>query len=110
MEEDEGETGAVRAAVRNAKKAQRPTKIGMPESRPAIGKKAKVKAKNRDREREKRTVKVAGAKGVFDRDLGEKRRSAGGGTGAREGARANKGDKIGGMGKKGPKGKGRGKR
>ena len=71
---------------------------------------AKVKAKNREREREKRTVKVAGAKGVFDRDLGEKRRSAGGGTGAREGARANKSDKIGGMGKKGPKGKGKGKR
>lgn len=104
MEEDEGESGAVRAAVRSAKKAQRPTKIGLPEARPAIGKKAKSK----DRGREKR--KVAGARGVFDRDLGEKRKSAGGGGGAREGARANKGDKIGGMGKKGPKSKGKGKR
>lgn len=108
MEEDEGESGAVRAAVRSAKKAQRPTKIGLPEARSAIGKKAKAKAKSRDRGREKR--KVAGAKGVFDRDLGEKRKSVSGGGGAREGARANKGDKIGGMGKKGPKSKGKGKR
>lgn len=106
MDEDEGESGAVRAAVRSAKKAQRPTKIGLPEARPAIGKKAK--AKSRDRGREKH--KVARAKGVFDRDLGEKRKSASGGGGAREGARANKGDKIGGMGKKGPKSKGKGKR
>lgn len=105
MEEDEGETTAVRAAVRSAKKASRPAKIGLPETRPAKA----GKAKSKEKEKKRKAGRVAGAKGVFDRDMGEKRKSGGGG-GAREGARAHKSDKIGGMGKKGPKGKGRSKR
>ncbi|KAH8120370.1 P-loop containing nucleoside triphosphate hydrolase protein [Phellopilus nigrolimitatus] len=78
MEEDEGETAAVRAAAK---------------------------------EKKRKTGKVTGKKGVFDRDMGEKRKSGGATAKAREGVRANKTDKIGGMGKKGAKGaKGKGRR
>lgn len=113
MEEDDvGETAATRAAVRSAKKASRPTKIGMPEAKrpvvPSKLKKAKTKEKKRAREKAKARVtgSKAGGKSTFDRDLGEKRRSAAGsGATSREGARANRTDKIGGMGKKGSKGK-----
>ncbi|KAK7694635.1 nucleolar DEAD-box protein required for synthesis of 60S ribosomal subunit [Cerrena zonata] len=88
LEDDDGaETGAIKAAVRSAKKAGRPAKIGEPERKP-LSRKAEKKAKA------KKMVKVT-AKAGFDKDLGQKS--------SREGVRAKKGDKIGGMGKKGGK-------
>ena len=87
MEEDAEETGAIRAAVRSAKKASRPAKIGEPERRATSS-----KSKKRDKKaaRAKSVTKSKG--GAFDRDLGQRP--------AREGVRAKKGDVIGGMGKK----------
>ena len=87
MEEDAEETGASRAAVRSAKKASRPAKIGEPERRAMSS-----KSKKRDKKavRAKNVTKSKG--GAFDRDLGQRP--------AREGVRAKKGDVIGGMGKK----------
>lgn len=76
-----GDTGAVNAAIRSAKKAARPTKIGSlkrPTQKPSPSKPSK-----------KRSTKKGSN---FDRDLGQKTRN--------EGVRATKGDKIGGMGKK----------
>ncbi|KAI5124654.1 hypothetical protein M0805_004262 [Coniferiporia weirii] len=102
MEEDVGETAAVRAAVRSAKKASRPAKIGIPETR----QQKPGKSKRKEREKKLKTGKVTGGKGVFDREMGEKRK-VNGNAGAREGVRANKSDKIGGMRKKGAKGKGK---
>ena len=77
MEDDAAETGAIRAAVRSAKKASRPAKIGEPERR--------------------QTSKSAKAQksGAFEKELGQRT--------VREGVRAKKGDVIGGMGKKGGK-------
>ncbi|TDL28452.1 DEAD-domain-containing protein [Rickenella mellea] len=90
MEEDDqvGENAMVKAAVRNAKKAARPTKIGIPEPRRMKPSKMKEKKKKVAVAR-----KVTSVKGVFDRDMGEKSRN-------REGVRANARDSIGGMGKK----------
>ncbi|KAH9946632.1 DEAD-domain-containing protein [Amylocystis lapponica] len=98
MEEDEaaGESGAIRAAVRSAKKAARPARIGEAERRPAQGN------KKRERKKEQRTKGkvVARAGGAFENDLGQRA--------VREGLRAKKGDAIGGMGRrKGPKRKGK---
>lgn len=86
-DDDAAETGAIKAAVRSAKKAARPAKIGEPERRQP-SRKAEKKAK---------TKKIAKSttKGGFDKDLSQKS--------SREGVRAKKGDKIGGMGKKGGK-------
>ena len=84
MEEDEaGETGAIRAAVRSAKKSSRPAKIGDPERRPTSKK-----------ERKKKAGSKSGAKkgGSFDKEMGQRS--------TQEGVRAKKGDVIGGMGKK----------
>lgn len=86
-DDDANETGAIKAAVRSAKKASRPAKIGEPERKPA-SRKAEKKAKA------KKIMKVT-AKGGFDKDLSQKS--------SREGVRAKKWDKIGGMGKKGGK-------
>ena len=86
MEEDEaGETGAIKAAVRSAKKASRPAKIGESERRPASKKDKKRKSGSA-----KSVTKSKG--GAFDKDMGQRS--------AREGVRAKKGDVIGGMGKK----------
>ncbi len=87
MEEDDAaETGAIRAAVRSAKKASRPAKIGEPERRP-------TSAKKRERKKASRSKSVTKAKsGAFEKELGQRP--------AREGVRAKKGDVIGGMGKK----------
>ncbi|KAH9849774.1 DEAD-domain-containing protein [Lenzites betulinus] len=87
MEEDEpAESGAIRAAVRSAKKASRPAKIGEPERRPGASKK-------RDKKKAARSKSVTKRKsGAFEKDLGQRP--------AREGVRAKKGDIIGGMGKK----------
>ncbi|KAI0094910.1 P-loop containing nucleoside triphosphate hydrolase protein [Irpex rosettiformis] len=84
MEEDAVETGAIKAAVRSAKKAIRPVKIG--ERQPTIHRKTRRNDSN-------------GAKGKiggsFDKEMGQRS--------AKEGVRAKKGDIIGGMGKKGDK-------
>ena len=89
LEEDGAEeTGAIRAAVRSAKKSSRPAKIGEPERRPTSSKK------------DKKTKKLGGAAkstlksrvGAFDKEMGQRS--------AREGVRAKKGDVVGGMGKK----------
>lgn len=76
-EEDAGETVAIRAAVRSAKKAGRPAKIGEPERRPALSKKKEKKAKAKQR------IATRG----FDKDLGQRT--------AREGVRAKKTDSVG---------------
>ncbi|KAI0724541.1 P-loop containing nucleoside triphosphate hydrolase protein [Cerioporus squamosus] len=83
MEDDATETGAIRAAVRSAKKASRPAKIGEPERRNTSTKKDKKKKAARSR---------SAKGGAFDKEMGQRA--------AREGVRAKKGDVIGGMGKK----------
>lgn len=89
MEEDEaGETGAIRAAVRSAKKASRPAKIGEPERRQQPSKKDKRKKAKAG----PAAKSAAKSKGAFDKEMGQRP--------AREGVRAKKGDVIGGMGKK----------
>jgi ATP-dependent RNA helicase DDX27 len=98
IEDDEelDDGGAVKAAIRSAKKAARPAKIGVPDKRPS---KSKGKAKKSG---PKKVTARAG--GAFDRDFGQKGESGG----RREGVRAKKGDAIGGMGKsKGGKRKGK---
>ncbi|KAI0651840.1 DEAD-domain-containing protein [Trametes meyenii] len=87
MEEDEAaESGAIRAAVRSAKRASRPAKIGEPERRPP-------QSKKKDKKRAVRSKSVTKPKGsAFEKDLGQRP--------VREGVRAKKGDVIGGMGKK----------
>ncbi|KAL1697166.1 P-loop containing nucleoside triphosphate hydrolase protein [Schizophyllum commune] len=97
-EEDEADTNAVAAAIRSAKKASRPTKIGLPEARTAKSGKNKKKGK---------PVKVTGkrAGGTFDRDLGQK----GAKSSSSEGIRAKKSDAVGRVGKKPGKRKGKGK-
>ena len=87
MEDDEGETGAIRAAVRSAKKEYRPAKLGEPEKRPPRAGANKKKQKPRE--------SGGGVKGTFEKDLGQRS--------VREGVRAKKGDIIGGMKKKGGK-------
>ena len=92
------ETGAIKAAIRSAKKSQRPVKIG--EKQPRLPSKAKSKD---NKARNKKQKAAGGAKGVsvFDKEIGQRPAAR------REGVRAKKGDKIGGMGKKGPKRKGK---
>lgn len=82
MEEDAGETGAVRAAVRSAKKAARPAKIGLPEPSP------QKRRKSKDRGRKQRPDKLAGQKGLFEKEVGGRRKSGGGG--AKSGSRVQK--------------------
>jgi len=86
MEEDavDGNSGAMDAAIRTAKKTSRPSKIGEPERRPQ---------KIKDKKGKKMTSRRGGA---FDRDLGDK-------TIRHEGVRAKRGDAIGGMKSKGAK-------
>ncbi|KAI0312629.1 DEAD-domain-containing protein [Amylostereum chailletii] len=74
---------AVDAAIRSAKKASRPPKIGVPEPRKSAGK-----------SKEKKHAKASRGGGGFDRDLGSR-------TAAQEGVRAKRGDAIGGMKKSG---------
>ena len=100
MEEDAQETGAIKAAIRSAKKSQRPAKIGEKQTH------LPAKQKSRDKGRKRQKV-TAGSKGSsFDKDLGQRSKQASAGA-SREGVRAKKGDKIGGMGKKGGKRKGK---
>ena len=85
MEDDVGETGAIRAAVRAAKKSYQPAKIGEPAKRSSTGSKKRSTKK-------RPAVSAAPGKGKFDKELGQRS--------AREGVRAKKSDIIGGMGKK----------
>ena len=80
-EDDETDHRAIGASIRSAKKAMRPTKIGMPEARPQ-----KAKAK--------RTRSVPKQKGAssFESDLGQRPKT--------EGLRAKKGDSVGRAGKR----------
>lgn len=99
LEEDEADrvgTVATGAAIRAAKKAARPPKIGEPLPKQANG-------KGRDKDKRKKKL----VKG-FDSDLSARGKKSGAGAGAREGARAKRGDKIGGMGGKKGKSKGGG--
>ena len=106
MEEDAQETGAIKAAIRSAKKTQRPAKIGEKQAQLSSS-----KQKSRDKARKRQKVTAAGKGGsAFDKDLGQRSRASGNpaaGAASREGVRAKKGDKIGGMGKKGGKRKGK---
>ncbi|KAF9229305.1 DEAD-domain-containing protein, partial [Gyrodon lividus] len=79
MEADKefGDSNALNAAIRSAKKAARPGKMGNPPSK-SLTQKAKVTSR---------------ARGVFEQDLSGKRVRG-------EGTRAKKGDAIGGMGKR----------
>ncbi|KAM5535451.1 hypothetical protein V8D89_010973 [Ganoderma adspersum] len=89
MEEDDAaETGAIQAAVRSAKKASRPVKIGEPERRATSSKKRERKKAARTRS----VTKSKRASGAFEKEFGQRP--------TREGVRAKKGDVIGGMGKK----------
>lgn len=78
-EEDAEETPAIRAAVRSAKKAARPTKIGEPERRAGPTKKREKKARAKQR--------VAKVGGAFEKDMGQRA--------VREGVRAKKSDSVG---------------
>ena len=99
LEEDAGETAAVRAAVRSVKKSSRPTKIGLPETR------KQKPAKGKSSEKKKRKVgRVTGVHGMFEREMGAKRKGH-----VSEGARSNKAEQIGGVGRKGSKNKAKAK-
>ena len=99
MEEDADETGAIKAAIRAAKKTQRPAKIG--EKQPSL-----PSSKQKSKDKARKAKSISRSTSVFDKDLGQ-RAGASSSAAAREGVRAKKGDKIGGMGKKGGKRKGK---
>ena len=95
-EKEEGDRKVVDAAIRAAKKASRPAKIGVPVQQNA----------NRSK-KAKRKTKVTSHGSVFSKDM-EQRSNRG------EGVRAKKGDAVAGMNKGGKRkgksvGKGRGK-
>ncbi|TFK41137.1 DEAD-domain-containing protein [Crucibulum laeve] len=92
MEEDKemGDDKALNAAIRLAKKANRPSKIGVPEP---------LSAKNRKAAKKRSKARTKSGGSTFESDLGQK-------PNAREGIRAKKGDAIS-MGKKGGKRKGK---
>ena len=82
MEEDETDQRDIGASIRGAKKAMRPTKIGMPEARLH---KPKAKKSRGESKRQK-------SRSSFDRDLGQRTKA--------EGIRAKKGDSVGRAGKR----------
>lgn len=70
MEDDVGETGAIRAAVRAAKKSFKPARIGEPERR------ASSKADKKKASKKKSGAPVSSSKGKgrgnFDREMGQR--------------------------------------
>jgi len=78
-EEDETDQRAIGASIRNAKKASRPAKIGMPEAKPR---------KMRGTSKKQKKAKASS----FDHDLGQRAKT--------EGIRAKKGDSVGRAGKR----------
>jgi ATP-dependent RNA helicase DDX27 len=94
-EEERGDMGAIAASIRSAKKATRPTRIGEPERRAPS-------KKDKSRERKARSKKAARVSTAgFDREMGRKAAK----PAANEGARAKRGDAIGGMNGKSKGGK-----
>jgi len=81
-EEDETDQRAIGASIRNAKKAMKPAKIGMPEAGPQRAKARKMQG----------TSKKQKHPSSFDRDLGQRTKT--------EGVRAKKGDSVGRAGKR----------
>lgn len=82
MKEDETDLRAIGASVRSAKKAMRPTKIGLPEPKPR-----KIMAKKtQDGSKKQKNASS------FDHDLGQRVKT--------EGIRAKKGDSVGRVGKR----------
>lgn len=92
-----GETGAVKAAIRSAKRASRPNKIGVGENPRDARKGSKGRSNSKSR-RQGKKKKERVSKIGFQKELGVNRKSAAGG---REGTRAKKGDAIGSGKKKG---------
>ena len=88
MEDDVGETGAIRAAVRAAKKSFKPVKIGEPDRRAS----SKADKKKASKKKGAASASSGKRKGNFDKEMGPRP--------VREGVRAKKSDIIGGMGKK----------
>jgi len=82
MEEDETDQRVIGASIRSAKKAMRPTKIGLPETRLQM---PKVK-KSRDRPKKQKNASS------FNHDFGQRTKS--------EGIRAKEGDSVGRAGKR----------
>jgi ATP-dependent RNA helicase DDX27 len=89
-----GNSGELNAAIRSAKKAARPAKIGISVPLAALSSQGKSKVKKSGK---KLTTRTSSG---FDRELGQI-------PGRGEGTRAKKGDAIGGMGKKVGKRKGK---
>ncbi|KAH8835254.1 DEAD-domain-containing protein [Flagelloscypha sp. PMI_526] len=84
LEEDANDK-ATDAAIRSAKRANRPAKIGIPEP---------IRAKGKTRSKKKQKVLRSG--GAFGKDLGQKGKAG-------EGTRAKRTDAVKGLSKKGPK-------
>jgi ATP-dependent RNA helicase DDX27 len=82
MEEDKTDQRSIGASIRSAKKAMKPTRIGMPEPRPP---KVKAKKAQGGAKKQKNTS-------TFDRDLGQRAKT--------EGIRAKKGESVGRAGKR----------
>lgn len=90
-----GGKGATNAAIRNAKKMNRPTKIGLPESH-FNNKKQLKEQKSKSKKKRVRLSNIG-----FDKEIGVKRRPPN--VQRREGTRAKKGDAIGSGKQKGSK-------
>ena len=87
LEEDKEVDGkAVNAAIRSAKKAMRPPKIGEPERKPARPQKKKQKSSPRK----------ARSGGIFDNDMGQKSKSSNEGIRAKRSDGSKLGKKTGG--------------
>lgn len=82
IEEDETDQRAIGASIRGAKKAMRPTKIGVPEARPQMPKAKKSRGGSKKQK----------SSSSFDRELGQHIKT--------EGIRAKKGDSVGRAGKR----------
>ncbi|KAG7099249.1 nucleolar DEAD-box protein required for synthesis of 60S ribosomal subunit [Marasmius oreades] len=87
---EDGDGGAIKAAIRSAKKAARPAKIGDPERRRPASSRIKSRKKTRAT-----TARISWGGGSFRKDFGDNAQNR------TEGVRAKKGDNVGGMGKKG---------
>ena len=81
MEDDETDQRAIGASIRGAKKAMRPTKIGVLEPKPQNSKAKKLRGGPKQR-----------SASSFDRDLGQRTKT--------EGIRAKRGDSVGRAGKR----------
>jgi ATP-dependent RNA helicase DDX27 len=107
-DEEFNDKAVVDSAIRAAKHAQRPRKIGDDAPQPLFGKKnRKDSGKRKKPGHASAKTKILGKDSQFKAEMGAKRR--GGGGGVSEGVRAKKGDRGVLGGKKGGKGGGKGK-